>query len=66
MARDEEPVGLRYQCGLGPSRAAPCIVCALVVAAGAHYVTVADPSELPVAVLLLAACGGAAAFGGWV
>ena len=66
VARGEEPVGSRYPCGLGPSRAASCIVCTLVVAAGVYYVIVADPSEMHVAVLLLAACGGVAALGGLV
>ena len=63
---DDRPVGSRYPCGLGPSRAVSCIVCVGAVAAGVYYVLVADPSELPVAVLLLAACGVVAVLGGWI
>ena len=63
MARDEECAGSRYPCGLGPSRAATCIVCAMVVATGAYHAIVADSSERLGGVLLLAACGGCAALG---
>ena len=61
--QEEAPVGPRYPCCLGPSRAATCVVCDLVVAAGAYHAIVACPPERLGAALLLAACGGCAAFG---
>lgn len=62
MGRDSEPVGARYPCRYGPSRAYLCLACALIIGPSAVYAIVVDSPDWLGTLVALAVTGACAAF----
>ena len=62
MSRDDEPMGSRYPCGFGPSRARICSMCAVLAALPVGYAIVTGLSDWYGVAALLATFGGGSAF----